>query len=397
MDRILGTVPAMQRNRLPIIQRAALMMLLAAAGTTTLAQEAQPPSTAPARQKPAENAAVYYRRAVKLLPADADIGGLTDLDMNDPDAARRLAALRPAVEELHHAASVSFCDWDPERKSDVPAAINSLNELRMLAGAGVTWARWRWRERDPVGAWATLGDVMSMSRHLRGGRLLVNALVGDSLEETVCSDAAIHLLEDPIKPVEEYMDRLDHLSPATTLADNTTAECQYALAELKASIAKEVDHTDLSKLTPSQKEAAAIWLDPKRRDLAFAQIDQMGRELAETMAMPPSQWEKADAQFLEKYKGDEPADIFAKVLQPVLATYRQARVAGDIRLAMFRAAVAIRDGGEARLQTVLDPSDGKPFAYRKTEGGFELASTFIYVKEPVRMQFGKPEPEKRGL
>jgi hypothetical protein len=63
---------------------------------------------------------------------------------------------------------------------------------------------------------------------------------------------------------------------------------------------------------------------------------------------------------------------------------------------MVRAAIEIRREGEAALQKVLNPADGKPFVYTALEGGaFELKSALPIRDKQVAMTFGRAPAKKK--
>ena len=61
--------------------------------------------------------------------------------------------------------------------------------------------------------------------------------------------------------------------------------------------------------------------------------------------------------------------------------------------ALFRAAIAIVQGGPERVTDTKDPSGEASFEYRALDKGFELKSKLLYKGQPVSLVVGQAKQE----
>ena len=64
------------------------------------------------------------------------------------------------------------------------------------------------------------------------------------------------------------------------------------------------------------------------------------------------------------------------------------------QMALFKAAIAVVQGGPDRLKDIKDPFGDGPFEYRALDKGFELKSKLLFKGQPVTLTVGK---EKNGV
>lgn len=79
---------------------------------------------------------------------------------------------------------------------------------------------------------------------------------------------------------------------------------------------------------------------------------------------------------------------FTQGLFPALDKIFQVRARSQTRAGLIEAAFAVADKGPDVLKDYRDPFGDGPFEYKKTDGGFELASKFKYKDEPVTLRIG---------
>ena len=100
-----------------------------------------------------------------------------------------------------------------------------------------------------------------------------------------------------------------------------------------------------------------------------------------------------DAKYPEFFKRSRVANPLASAFLPavdkLVAADRRART----QLAMFKAAVAVVQGGPDKLKNINDPFGHGPFQYRALGRGFELKSTLRYQDKPITLTVGQG---KRG-
>jgi hypothetical protein len=63
------------------------------------------------------------------------------------------------------------------------------------------------------------------------------------------------------------------------------------------------------------------------------------------------------------------------------------------RMALFKAALAVVQGGRDKLKDITDPFGDGPFEYRAVGKGFELKSKLLFKDKPVMLTVGKGNEE----
>jgi hypothetical protein len=63
------------------------------------------------------------------------------------------------------------------------------------------------------------------------------------------------------------------------------------------------------------------------------------------------------------------------------------------QIALFKAALAVVQGGPGKLKDTKDPFGDGPFEYRALGKGFELKSNLCYEEKPVTLTVGQREKE----
>ena len=62
-------------------------------------------------------------------------------------------------------------------------------------------------------------------------------------------------------------------------------------------------------------------------------------------------------------------------------------------MALFKAAIAVVQGGPDKLKDIKDPFGDGPFEYRALDKGFELKSKLLFKGQPVTLTVGKGKKE----
>ena len=86
------------------------------------------------------------------------------------------------------------------------------------------------------------------------------------------------------------------------------------------------------------------------------------------------------------------ANPLASTIGPSLKHTQEQMAYVRAKHAMLRAAIAVVSVGPAALSNFPDPFGNGPFQYRKTKGGFELASALVYKDHPVVLAIGANLP-----
>ncbi len=109
-------------------------------------------------------------------------------------------------------------------------------------------------------------------------------------------------------------------------------------------------------------------------------------ELARLTELPWAEFDAGYSTFTKKAQAASPA---ASALLPAIDHMVAAKRRSDARIALFKAAVAVAQGGPGKLTAFKDPFGDGPFEYKATEGGFELKSKLLYKGQPVTLTVGK--------
>jgi hypothetical protein len=110
-------------------------------------------------------------------------------------------------------------------------------------------------------------------------------------------------------------------------------------------------------------------------------------QLAKIAALP---WKEFDAQypkFVTKTKSPNP---MAGFLLPRLDAYVAAQRRCQTQMALFKAALAVVQGGPDKVKEIADPFGDGPFEFRSLENGFELKSKLVFKDHPVTLTAGRP-------
>jgi hypothetical protein len=99
-------------------------------------------------------------------------------------------------------------------------------------------------------------------------------------------------------------------------------------------------------------------------------------------ALPPEAFDARYPAFVERAKAANP---LASLNLPNKDTFIPAQRRAQARMALFRAALAVVQGGPGRLEDVKDPFGDGPFEYRALDRGFELKSKLLYQGKPVTL------------
>ena len=94
-------------------------------------------------------------------------------------------------------------------------------------------------------------------------------------------------------------------------------------------------------------------------------------ELAKVTALP---WKEFDARYPEFVKKAKAANPLADQVLPIDGSIVATERRNQTQMALFKAAIAVVQGGPDRLKDIKDPFGDGPFEYRALDKGFELKS-----------------------
>ncbi len=331
------------------------------------------------------NAAVLYRQAFALYDAlsQEEKGLLGDWRTNvDASVEAQLCEkLRPILERMHQAATVTNCDWGIEPMT-FGTRFDFLAPARACARAAA-WSAARCRSRDATGA---TDDVLSA---LRLGQsvsqvALIGCLVDFAIQGLAFSSVAWNLgsfgSADRHRLVAAITDPAYEQAPARAIEQEANM------------VARLGDH--LVSLPPDefQKEMAefAEWmLPPPKIDQASArqallEIAELERELGKILAAGSAEEYEA---WLRKFDQIQESNSLVELLLPPLEAFVSRVQRAEVARAMVVTALGVAETGTEALAAHPDPATGEPFIYTETADGFELQSGYQTNGIPLKMQF----------
>jgi hypothetical protein len=113
-------------------------------------------------------------------------------------------------------------------------------------------------------------------------------------------------------------------------------------------------------------------------------------QLAKVTALPGKEFDAQCPEFFRKAKADNP---LVAVFLPAVDKFLDRVRLHQAQLALFKAALAVVQGGPDRLKDIKDPFGDGPFEYRALHNGFELESKLLFKGKPVTLKVGQGKKE----
>jgi hypothetical protein len=357
-----------------------------------------------AAQAPDANAALKYWQAFALLPAlDKDQEKLLQEWNKIPLDAAALKLIDRSAQSrvyLHRGAKLSRCDWSPDYEDGLRLALPFLGKSRALARLAALHARHAFAQGHWKAGAQDVTDLLKLARHLEMDRMIIPNLVGYSIEAIAIETAAGHLPESkgvlpeavsavlaapPAGPTLPQMVLLEKQIGATWVI-GALKEAERHKAGAWQQVWNEVfDHPedfgrDLLQTAKTYEQAVKLLED------LLPYYDQ----LAKVTALP---WKEFDARYPEFVKKATAANPLAGYVLPNMGKFVAAQRRAQTQVALFKAALAVVQGGPDKLKAIEDPFGQGPFEYRALDGGFELRSRLHYGGRPVTLTVGRGNKE----
>jgi hypothetical protein len=354
------------------------------------------------------NAALKYWQAFGLLPTlDKDQAKLLEKWNKVPlDAAARQLIDKSSMSRLylHRAAKLQRCDWNLNYQDGIRLVLPHLTKARVLGFLTALHARQAFEHgRWKTGA-ADVADLLQLARHLEMDHMIIPNLVGYLIERTATEVAAPYLPK-----LKTVLPRAASAVLAAPPAEPTLSQmvlmekqigAQWLIRELKAAEKRrkgawkavwkevfsvpdeggEISNRDLIKSAKTFKQAIHLLED------LLPRYDQ----LAKITALP---WKEYDAQYPKFVKKAKAANPLAGFVLPNMGKVAQAQRRAQTQRALFKAALAVVQGGPDKLKDIKDPFGKGPFKYRALGKGFELQSKLHFGGKPVKLKVGKGKKE----
>jgi hypothetical protein len=353
------------------------------------------------------NAAMKYWQAFALLPTlDKDQEKLLlDWEKAPLDAAalKLIDRSRMSLVYLHRGAKLPRCDWSLDYEDGIGLLLSHCPNSLTLARLGALRARHEFEQGQWNAGWEDVAAVLKLGRHVGMGPQFVVRWVSYRIE-TYAIDAATPYLPE-LKPFlpEASSAVLDELPAGPTLQQMILGEKQIGLMWL----IQQLKHAEVHK--PGSWQGVwsnyidGPWRESRHRDPSpsvktFEQAIKVLEdllpfydELAKVIALP---WKEFDAQypaFVENAKVTDPLGRFDHPNQMNEIVGRERRY--QAQLTMFKAALAVVQGGPDKLKGIEDPFGNGPFEYRALDNGFELKSKLLFKGQPVTLAVGNRKSE----
>jgi hypothetical protein len=366
---------------------------------TAQAQDARPDLGA--------NAAMKYWQAFALLPIlDKDQEKLLEQWNKVPlDAAAQKLIDKSRISRvyLHRGAKLQRCDWSLDYEDGIFLRLPYLVKARTLARLTALHARHEFDQGHWKAGAEDVTALLKLARHLEREPIMIVQLVGYAIEAIAIEAAAPSLPE--LKPVmaQAVSDVLDALPAGPTLPQMVVQEKQtgpmWLIKELKkAEKQKEGSWHDVWKeVLSAPGEGDSVDRDLVNSATTFEQAIKLLEdvlpfydELEKMMALP---WKEFDAQYPQFVKKAKAANPLAGYILPAMDNMVAAQRRNQTQLALFKAALAVVQGGPDRLKDFKDPFGDGPFEHRALDKGFELKSKLLFKGQPVMLTVGKGKKE----
>jgi hypothetical protein len=348
------------------------------------------------------NAASKYWQAFALMPnLDKDQEKLLDGWNKAPlDAAslKLLDASRGSLEYLHRGAKLPRCDWSLDYEDGLFLRLPYLPKSRALARLAALNARHEFEQGHWKAGWEVVTDLLKLARHLEMEPLFVQRWVGRAIEGVAIEAAAPYLpllksvLAEPGSAISDAM-------PAgATLQQVVLKEKQVflmsAIQKLKeAERHKKGSWQEVWKAGFDQPESRNLVQPVKSFEQAVKWLEDLLPFYDQLATMTTLPWKDFDAQYSEFARKAQAANPLADQILPLndfmLTTERRTQT----RMSLFKAALAVVQGGTDQLKDIEDPFGDGPFEYRALDKGFELKSKLLFKGQPVTLTVGHGEKE----
>jgi hypothetical protein len=363
-----------------------------------------------AKPDPGNNAALKYWQGFALMPRrDKDnerFFSEWDKVPLDDAAQKMVASSSVALKYLHRGAQIGPCTWGLNLDEGWYCFLPHLDRGRDLSNLACLRIRARFEQGHPGEAAEDVADLIAFARHLGSDDFLIALLVQRGTEQAAIDLAAPHLAEmDPLT-LKRLARRLDDLPPGGSLAAALRMEKEawlgWFVREVKAieDLPPAEQQDRLLRLlgvpdsTPENerqaKEVRALLQvagNPTPRQL-LPRIEETADyydEMIKLTAVPLDQAQARATELRRKVKETNPVGDY---ILPRASLLLERAADMQARMALFRAAVAVAQGGPERLKEVPDPFGQGPFEYRALPKGFELKSKLTVKGQPLTLRVG---------
>lgn len=351
------------------------------------------------------NPALLYWQAFALWPSlpDADHDYVFNTDWRGRPMEERFGELVRRYDSsfklLHRAVQARVpCEWGYDLTFGPEAELPGLAKAKAAAQVARLRVPWHLHQGDQAAARDDLVASYVLGRQVSQDGILISALVQHAIESIVTAAIAENFYKFSPETLRQILNGIDASPPRGTIAQCIPMErvsfrdwLVRKMESIQANAATETQAQAQIRAVVEALIASGPWPDSKRIDeimqasggtvpgmIAYIkQVDALYDEADAIMTLPY-------AKFQEKIKGfmqaiEDHPNRFVHVFFPVFENVRYKEFAAEVTLAMLRAGIEYRLGGEPALKRFQDPLFQEPFAFRRvtmdgTDLGFELKS-----------------------
>jgi len=353
------------------------MLFLASAEAYAQAPDAAPPSLG-------DNAALKYWQAFAQLPQWTEqqqriIGDWRTVPL-DADTQAVLESSRGALLYLDRGAKLKACDWGLDLSDGPGLVLPHLSKARELARLAGLRVRQELASGKQTAAVDDLGAGFALARHVGVENLLISVMVQAAIEGTFVELAAQHLTELDAAALAQLEKQLADLPAGGTVKQAMRLERDHAGDWFRGS-------SEPRGPKPEGVAGALRSLGGVAATAHLVRFSQAYEDAAKLADLPPEEQRKEFERLGRKYAHSPLPQLSLPAYEKAFDAEHKAKA----RLAMLKAALAMRQGGREKLATVPDPYGMGEFTYRERPQGFELESKLTVAGKPMTLVVGPPD------
>jgi hypothetical protein len=348
-----------------------------------------------------DNAALRYWQAfAHLPPRDKDQEKmLVEWNKTPLDATARklIEAGTASLHSLHRGTTIRRCDWGLDYDEGPLLLLPHLERARTLTLLACLRARAHFEDGKTSQGVDDAVAVLALGRQVACERTaLIACLVQYLIERHALDVLAMYLPKLGNADLQRLAGLLDTLPPSGLCRNSMSIEKDEMLNWFikRLQTRKESWREDVAQLFADREQSDAFLKSvepatPERLMQLLKELAPLYDEMAALLDLPPDQFAGRWDAFEKKARTANPV---ARFLLPAMHKAMAAEQAAQTRFALFKAALAVAQGGPEKLKAIRDPFGDGPFEYRKSPQGFELKSKLIYKELPVTLTVGPKDP-----
>jgi hypothetical protein len=374
--------------------------------TALFASMAVPPASgvltqaADATQDVTANAALKYWQAFAQLPLEKDLQKVQESAAKaSPEAVQNLIQKgRASLLYLRRGAKLPRCDWSLDYEDGIVLLMPHLSKARSLASLANWQVRYDAEHGHQQDAMDNAVAMLTLARHVNSDPILISNGVRYSIEWMAIGALAPHLQKFDAAALKVLSASLEKLPPGATLQQGLLWEKRH----ITQSITKLLRDQERANKGDWQATLKAIFNLAESQDAipAISSIDkavQLANDLApfydEQARLVTLAKTEYDAKYPEFIKKAKAANPLSGALLPAVDRLLANEWRSQAHMALFKAAIAVVQGGPDQLKEFKDPFGQGPIEYRPLDKGFELKSKLVIRGQQVAIVVGRSMEE----